>query len=100
MSNDMHLTLNEVLELVHSLDASSIEPDGTTNLFLELRKSSGGDGVRINGNREGLVHFARLILDVAAKDFDGAHQHFDDAGEMDTCEAPLVISLKSAEWDV
>lgn len=49
---------------------------------------------------DGLVHLARLVLEVAAKEFVGAHQHFDQAGELDTCDMPLTIVLKSAEWDV
>jgi hypothetical protein len=93
-------SLGDVLDLLRALDDSSVEPDGATTQFLEIRKGANDEGACINGNSGGLIHLARLVLEIAGKGFIGAHQHFDDAGEMDICEVPLVISLKPAEWDV
>ena len=92
-------SLHEVLQLLRRLDDTSVGTDGTTTQFLEIRKGAQDEGVSVNGNRDGLVHLARLVLEVAARDFVGAHQHFDEAGELDTCEVPLSIGLKPAEWD-
>jgi hypothetical protein len=92
-------SLHDVLELLRRLDDASVGADGAATLFLEVRKEPQGEGVCVNGNRNGLVHLARLTLEVASKGFAGAHQHFDEAGELDTCEVPLAISLKPAEWD-
>jgi hypothetical protein len=88
-----------VLGLLRRLDDDSVDADAKTDQFLEVRKQPPGDGVSINGNRAGLVHLARLVLEVAARGFSGAHQHFDEAGELDSCEVPLAITLKFAEWD-
>jgi hypothetical protein len=92
-------SLDDVLDLLRRLDDAAVDAYGATSQFLEVRKGPAGDGVSVNGNRDGLVHFARLVLEVAAKDFSGAHQHFDEAGELDTCEVPLAITLSPAEWD-
>lgn len=43
---------------------------------------------RINRNREGLIHLAMLILDLANRDFEGAHFHLDNV-IFDKCEMPL-----------
>ena len=91
-------SLHDLLEMLRCLDNASVRADGAATLFLEVRKGSQGEGVSVNGNRDGLVHLARLVVEVAAKDFAGAHQHFDDTG-LDTCEVPLTIGLKPAEWD-
>jgi hypothetical protein len=93
------LSLREVLELLRQLDDTSVGADGTSSQFLEVKRGPRDGAISVNGNRDGLVHLARLILEVAAKDFVGAHQHFDNAGELDTCEAPLTIVLKLAEWE-
>ena len=92
-------SLDDVLDLLRRLDDASVDVNGATSQFLEVRRSPAGDVVSVNGNQDGLVHFARLVLEVAAKGFFGAHQHFDEAGELDTCEVPLVIALSPAEWD-
>ncbi len=99
MTVSIQPSLDDVLGLLRTLDDSSIGSDGTTSQFLEIRKGSDGEGVCINGNLGGLVHLARLVLEVAGKGFVGAHQHFDEAGEMDICEVPLMIGFKSAEWE-
>jgi len=99
MSTSKSPSLQEVLELLRRVDDASVHADGATTLFLEVRKSLQGEGLSVNGNQDGLVHFARLVIEVAAKGFAGAHQHFDEAGELDACEVPLAICLKPAEWD-
>lgn len=99
MNESKPVSLHEVLELLRRLDDASIGADGTATQFLEVRKGPQDEAISVNGNRDGLVHLARLVLEVAAKDFVGAHQHFDEAGELDTCEVPLTIGLKPAEWD-
>jgi len=92
MNTHEPLSIAEVLDLLRRLDDTSVV-SGKTTLFLETRKDQ--HGLCINGNREGLVHFARCILEVAQK---GSHQHFDEV-VLDFCETPLIICLKPAEWE-
>lgn len=99
MNEPMPPSLHEVLELLRRLDDTSVSTDRAATQFLEVRKGPQNEAISVNGNRDGLVHFARLVLEVAAKDFVGAHQHLDESGELDTCEIPLTIGLKPAEWD-
>ena len=99
--NELSLpSIHDVLELLRRLDDASVGADGVTTQFLEVRNELQSGGVCVNGNRNGLIHLARLTLEVAAKDFVGAHQHLDADGEVDNCEVPLTIGLKPAEWDV
>lgn len=100
MSSIEQSPLLEVLNLLRRLDDSSVESDGVTTQFLEIRRDPQGEGMCVMGNQGGLVHLARLVLEVAEKGFAGAHQHFDEVANADICEAPLVIGFKSAEWDV
>lgn len=92
-------SLTEVLELLRRLDDASVGIDGTATHFLEVRKGPRDEGISVNGNRSGLIRLARQVLEVAVKNFVGAHQHFDEAGELDNCEVPLTIGFKLAEWD-
>lgn len=100
MTTKVQPSLDDVLDILRILDDSSVGLDDATAQFLEVRKAAIGDGVSVNGNLGGLVHFARLTLEVAKKGFAGAHQHFDEAGETDLCEIPLTIGFKPAEWEV
>lgn len=99
MTSNKPPSLHDVLELLRRADDASVQADGAATLLLEVRKSPQGEGISVNGNQAGLVHFARLVMEVAAKGFAGAHQHFDEAGELDACEVPLAIGFKLAEWD-
>jgi len=99
MSDKRLALLDEALNTLRDLDYSAIAADGTSVQLLEVKKGSNGE-VLINGNRDGLIHFARLVVEIANKGFSGAHQHFDEAGELDACEVPLIVSLKAAEWEM
>ena len=99
MNTNQRPSIADVLDLLRRLDDSAVGPGGVTSQFLEIRKGQQGQGLSVNGNRGGLVHLARLVLEVAEKGFPGAHQHLDEAGEVDISEAPLVVGFKLAEWD-
>lgn len=71
---------------------------GASQHFIEFIRSSNGACLHINGNRAGLVHLAKNILDVAVKNFDGAHHHFDSVGLVDPCDMEVVVCLKKADW--
>ena len=64
-----------------------------SELFLEVVKSDANNEIVVAGNREGLRHLASTILDIASKDFDGAHSHFDEH-TLDRCDIPLIVRLK------
>jgi len=99
-SNENNVSLETVLALVRALDDSSVTTDGSTIQFLEIKKEDSIGGVAIGGNVGGLVHFARLVLEVAKKGYRGAHQHLDENSETDTCEVSLVIRFEPAVWDI
>jgi len=87
------IDLSELLDQTRALDDASILNE-TSDQFLELVRSIDGSEIRINGNAQGLVHFARRVLEVAAKDFDGAHEHFDELSGFDHCDVPLIVRKK------
>ena len=100
MSNSSDaVSLEAVLSLVRALDDSSLTPEGSSTQFLEIKREESIGGLAIGGNVGGLVHFARLVLEVAKKGYQGAHQHVDENGGADTCEMPLVIRFQPAAWD-
>ena len=49
--------------------------------------------VTIFANREGLIRLAAYCLDLAERQVDGAHHHFDDVSVYEA-EVPVVISLR------
>lgn len=99
MVNDVGgVSLETVLSLMRALDGSSLAADGSTNQFLEIKKEENSDGVIIGGNVGGLVHFARLMLEIASKGYLGAHQHVDESEGADICEMPIVIRFEPAPW--
>jgi hypothetical protein len=87
----MDRELQAVLADVAKLDDARIR-DGVSHDWLEFEHHE--REFRINGNREGLIRFARQVLQVAAKDFSGAHAHLDEANGIDRVDLPLVICLK------
>jgi len=95
--------LTKILNLLRRLDDASVVSGVSgkmmSNIFLETRKYPQDQGLRINGNREGLIRFARCILEISQKNFPGAHWHFDEIGELDICEMPLVVCFRPAAWD-
>lgn len=70
--------------------------DGVSSHFLQILNNDNGE-LLVSGNSQGLVHLALSILRLAMKDV-GAHQHFDEAGIVDRCDYPLVISKCLADW--
>jgi hypothetical protein len=88
-----------MLDQIRRIDAAGTK-DGVSRKFLEVRQPKSEDAIYVSGNVEGLIHFARAVLDIAAKGFEGAHHHFDEHGVLDHCDIPIVVSLKAAEWDV
>jgi hypothetical protein len=94
---DLHDATLESLEILRRVDDAASETTGPVASFLEVRVNAEGEGIVIGGNQRGLVHLARLVLEVAAKGFAGAHQHLDDVGDLDACDLPLTIVLKHAE---
>jgi hypothetical protein len=67
MSVNKQPSFDDVLDLLRILDDSFIGADGATTQFLEVRAGMTGEGVNVNGNLGGLVHLARLVLEVAGK---------------------------------
>ncbi len=44
-----------------------VKENGGSGKFLEVEHSPAGDEVRISGNMQGLISFAKAVLEVAAK---------------------------------
>ena len=91
---EKQLSFGAAIDQIRMLDDQSFEQGSKETQFLEIRKGVTSEEVCVNGNLAGLVHFARLVLEVAGKGFVGAHQHFDEVGELDVCEVSMVISFK------
>jgi hypothetical protein len=51
------------------------------------------DAVVVTGNRAGLIELARLVVMVASKDVDGAHQDIDTTHFASTADRMLTIAL-------
>lgn len=73
--------------------------ESISNYSLSLTKADAGNTLLVEGNTAGLVNLARMVLDVASKEFSGAHCHFDTAGIVEVAEMDLVVSLKPTAWD-
>ncbi|QQL44619.1 Imm32 family immunity protein [Sulfuriroseicoccus oceanibius] len=57
------------------------------------RTGSKGEEVAIFANREGLIQIAAYCLDLAERESEGAHYHFDETS-VDAAEVPMVITYK------
>jgi hypothetical protein len=87
--------LNRMKQQLKLLAERSLDRNGLSHSFLETELESGE--LRINGNSFGLLDLAVEILDIAAKDFTGAHIHLDDTVMIGRCDMPVVFALKNAE---
>lgn len=87
--------LASLLDRVRALDEASVGETGITDISIEITKSEDDNGICVYGNVSGLIHLARLVLEVAKRDIPGAHQHIDESSIADVCEVPLLIGLKT-----
>ena len=87
--------LEDAIYHASQADAMSVS-EGLSNQFLQVLECQENE-IRIQGNAEGLLHLALSILRLAKKE-DGSHLHFDDAGILDRCDRPLVISKELPSW--
>ena len=90
----MNQALQAVVHDIAKLDDSGVI-DGVSHHRLEF-ELHGGE-FRINGNRTGLIRFARQVLQVAAKELPGSHAHLDEANGLDRVDMAVVICLKCTE---
>jgi hypothetical protein len=61
---------------------------------IEIKKTGPKkEEVTISANREGLIRLAAHCLDLAERQFEGAHHHFDDVSVYEA-EVPVIISLR------
>lgn len=90
--------VQRIADQLRRIDSLAIEGNVSRH-FLEIEKSADGREIRINGNMEGLIHFATAVLDVATKAIEGAHHHFDESGMVDRADVSLVVRLKAAVWE-
>jgi len=86
------------LKLLQQFDDSFVVDD-VSNHFVQIIHSKTHDEVQIVGNTAGLIHIARQILEVANRQVEGSHHHFDANGIADECDIPVVVTLRQAEWD-
>jgi len=91
------IDINDILRKLRIIDESFIN-EGVSSHFLEFTKPDEENNFQIKGNSEGLIHFARSIIEVASKNMQGAHQHFDESGIVDKCDMPVTVSLKKSTW--
>lgn len=90
--------LNSLIANLKDIDEIAVV-DGVSHHFLEFVLEKNSKELLINGNKEGLIHFALSILSVAKDAGDGRHVHFDGVGILDRCDMPIVVCFKKAEWD-
>jgi hypothetical protein len=70
--------------------------DSVAYHFLETKGRGHGEFI-IQGNAEGMIHLARVILELALTSFNGKHHHFDDNGILEDGSKPFIISFKNAD---
>jgi hypothetical protein len=89
--------IREVVEQLDRIDAG-FNVDGESTHFLSVEEAA-GPLLAIRGNREGLIHLAKQILQIATAGVEGSHYHLDQAGMADRCDMKVAFVLARAEWD-
>lgn len=85
-------------EQLSQADAESVR-NGVSYHHLRFDSSREGEAV-LSGNREGLIHLAKELLDLALRGKEGSHVHYDESGNLSTeSVGALVVMLEDAEWD-
>lgn len=90
--------LADLITKLHEIDDLAIK-DNISYHFLEVIENKENNELLINGNSEGLIYFAKSILDLVSTCSAGSHFHLDENGILDKCDQSIVIALKKAEWD-
>lgn len=88
--------VKNIIESLRAIDDSFIKDSVATQFIEVLNKNN---EIQINGNFEGLLHVALKVLEVATKNEEGTHHHFDETELLDKCDLPIVVSYKRADWD-
>jgi hypothetical protein len=88
----MQQNLEDLVKVIRLIDNRNIGEMSSTKgkLSLKVSEESGSKQLLVEGDEAGLVHLARLIVDVAAKKFPGAHAHIDEFN-VDECEMALTF---------
>lgn len=97
IDNKIRKRLDALVHECTSLDSSFIA-EGKSTHFIEIRMDATGP-IRINANTEGLIHLAKVFLELAASATEGAHRHLDETGLVDLCDRELIIANKRASWE-
>lgn len=84
------------IEYAQKADQLAID-GGIAKQFLRVATLENGEVV-VQGNSEGLVHLALIILRLVQKEV-GSHVHLDEASIVDQCDQPLVIAKCVADWE-
>lgn len=79
-------------------DAESVR-DGVSYHHLRFDSSREDEAV-LSGNQEGLILFAKELLDLALRGKEGSHVHYDKSGNLSTKSVgALIVMLEDADWD-
>jgi predicted transcriptional regulator YheO len=89
--------LLEVIDLLTILENSEQRLQEVSTEFIETKRDPIHGHLCINANRLGLMRMAKTFLEVAVKNFEGAHQHLDEVSGLDSCDMPLVVCFKKAD---
>lgn len=85
----------EIADLAKSLallrDHANAAQGTTENVSVSLSNRD----VVIEGNTAGLLEFARVVLMVASKNLDGAHQDIDTASFASRADVAIVVALNN-----
>lgn len=98
MNAETNAELQAVIRILRNLDDQAIQGE-VSHHYLEIRQDPQAKELRVSGNREGLIYLAMTILELAEQGREGSHRHFDEAGIVDHCDVPLVVSMREAPWD-
>ena len=84
--------LEQLVEQIRHFQAAVQKEEGYSLQFTWDKNEKVG---WLEGNRAGLLHFCRQILELCQKEFEGAHLHFDEDTDFSEGSDALTIMLNS-----
>jgi hypothetical protein len=90
------MTQQEILQLSATVGAIRDKVNARSGTLENITITHAGCDVVVEGNTAGLLELARLVLMVASKDVDGAHQDFDGATFASRADGVLTVALNKS----
>lgn len=94
------MNINDLMPAIQLLEKAeeNIENEEPCRIYLSANYRDDLKELVLQGNQEGFVTLASMLLELAKKAEDGKHHHLDKSSILEEGNTSVIFSYKSAPW--